>query len=186
MSNRKVVLITGSSSGFGTLIVKSLLKKGYTVAGTMRSLHGKNAATAGSLRDYAQNQPGELILQELDVTDEASVETAVKAVLEQTGRIDVVVNNAGFGASGFTEGFTTAQLHQVMEVNLYGVHRVSRAVLPAMRGQGSGLFINISSIMGRIVIPFAALYTASKFALEGYSESLRYEVSGTGVDVVIV
>lgn len=186
MSGSKVVLITGSSSGFGELFVHQLLEKGHTVLATMRGLAGKNAEKAEKLKKAAEGKPGSLHLFELDVTNETSVESAVRLAVEQAGQIDVVINNAGYGVVGFSETVTTEQLHKVFDVNVYGVHRVTRAVLPTMRRQGKGLIVNVSSIMGRMVIPFAGAYTSTKYALEGMSETLRYELSGTGVDVVIV
>ncbi len=182
----KNVLVTGASTGFGFLITQTLLNKGHTVFATMRGLNGKNADNAQQLKAAAEGTSGTLHLLELDVTNESSVNDAVQKALDATGSIDVVVNNAGFGAGGIVEGFTTDQWHKVFDVNVYGVQRVCKAVLPSMRAKGSGLVINISSVMGRIVIPFAAPYTASKFALEGMTESYRYELSGTGVDFVLI
>lgn len=186
MSNKLSVLITGSSSGFGLLIARTLVDRGYKVIATMRGLEGKNAATAAELRGYADSKAGTLHLLELDVTSDASVDDAFRKALELESHIDVVVNNAGYGVGGLCEGVTTEQFQRQFDVNVFGVQRVSRAVLPSMRKRGKGLLINISSVMGRIVVPFAAPYTATKYALEGLSESYRYELSGTGVDVVIV
>ncbi len=186
MSQDQSVLITGSSSGFGFLMTRTLLENGHTVYASMRNLSGKNSGKADELKEAAQEKSGTLHFVELDVTDDASVEKAVNGILSDGGQIDVVVNNAGYGSGGYTEGFTSDQVHRIFDVNVYGVHRVNRAVLPSMRERGSGLLIHISSVMGRIVLPFAALYTASKYALEGYAESLRYELSGTGVDSVII
>ncbi len=180
--NEQTVLITGSSSGLGNITAKTLLREGATVVATMRDLQTRNADAANDLKAYAEAQPGTLKLVEMNVTDEASVDAAVA----QAGRIDVVINNAGVGGSGFTEAFSVEQLRFTFDVNVLGVQRVMRAVLPAMRGRNSGLIINISSAMGRIVIPFSGAYTASKYALEGLSESYRYELVGSGVDVVIV
>ncbi len=186
MDKKKVVLITGSSSGFGLLTTRTLLEQGYTVIASMRGLDGKNKEHADNLKTFAEGKPGQLHLLELDVTSDSSVETAVKQALEIAGRIDVVINNAGFGVAGFAEATTVPQFQKNFDVNVFGVQRVSRAVLPAMRKQGNGLIINISSIVGRMVMPFAASYVASKYALEGLSESYRYELAGTGVDVAII
>lgn len=180
------VLITGSSSGFGELTARTLLQKGYTVAATFRESESRNALAARRLHNVATETPGTVHIFDLDVTSETSVQKAVNQVLSAMGNIDVVVNNAGFGVAGYMEAVTDAQLLQQFDVNLFGVQRVMRAVLPSMREVRQGLIINISSIMGRIVIPFAAAYTASKYALEGLSESYRYELAGTGVDVVLV
>lgn len=186
MDKTKVVLITGSSSGFGLLTARTLLEQGHTVIASMRGLDAKNKEHADSLRTFAEGKPGTLHLLELDVTSDSSVEAAIKQAYELTAHIDVVVNNAGFGVGGFAETITIPQFQKNFDVNVYGVQRVSRAVLPAMRKQGNGLIINISSIIGRMVMPFAGAYVATKYALEGLSESYRYELAGTGVDVVIV
>lgn len=180
------ILITGASSGFGELTVRALLQKGHTVAATMRESGSRNAPAAKRLRNVAAETPGTVYIFDLDVTSEPSVNQAVDQALSAMGGIDVAVNNAGWGVVGFMETVTDAQLLRQFEVNLFGVQRVMRAVLPSMRQAGKGLVINISSIMGRIVIPFAAAYTASKYALEGLSQSYRYELAGTGVDVVMV
>ena len=180
------VLVTGTSSGFGFLIVRTLLEKGYTVIATMRALKTKNATAAYDLVQVAAETTGQLHLVEMDVADEDSVNSAVDRALDHVQVIDVVVNNAGFGVGGYGETVSDEQFRQLFEVNVFGVQRVIRAVLPSMRENGKGLIINISSIMGRIVIPFALPYTASKYALEGLSESYRYELAGTGVDVVVV
>lgn len=182
----KNILITGASSGFGELIARTLLQKGYTVAATMRHLESKNAAAAGQLQNVADETPGTLHLIDLDVTSDASVISAVDQFVVETGGIDAVVNNAGYGLAGFMEAATDEQVQRQFDVNVFGVQRVMRAVLPYMRRAKKGLVINISSIMGRVVVPFATAYTASKFALEGLSESYRYELAGTGVDVVLV
>ena len=186
MNSSQSVLITGSSSGFGLLTAQLLLEKGFTVIATMRGLDGKNAQHANEIRKYAEGRPGTLYLRELDVTDEASVDQAIQGILDTTEGIDVVVNNAGAGIGGFAEGCTVDQMKRIFDVNLFGVQRVNRAVLPSMREQGSGLLIHISSVMGRIVIPYAAFYTATKFALEGLAENYAYELEGTGVDVSII
>ncbi|CAB5079296.1 3-oxoacyl-[acyl-carrier protein] reductase (EC [Olavius algarvensis associated proteobacterium Delta 3] len=186
MNSPQTVLITGSSSGFGLLTTRLLLEKGFTVIATMRGLEGKNAQQANEIRKFSEERPGVLYLRELDVTDEVSVDQTIQDILDTTEGIDVVVNNAGFGIGGFAEGCTVDQMKRIFDVNLFGVQRVNRAVLPSMREQGSGLLIHRSSVMGRIVIPYAAFYTATKFALEGLTESYSYELEGTGVDVSII
>ena len=182
----KNVLITGTSAGFGDLISRTLVDKGYTVFATMRAPKGRNAERAVSLSAHAESKPGKLFVLELDVTSDDSVKIAVAKAIELGGPLDVVVNNAGIGCGGLAEAFTAEQWQQVFDINVFGVQRVSRAVLPSMRERGTGLLINVSSIMGRVVLPFAAPYTATKFALEGMTEAYRYELSGTGVDVSIV
>lgn len=181
------VLITGASSGFGKLTAETLLDEGYTVFATMREPRDRNAEVAKGLQEHAGGAEGTVHVLELDVTDEHSVVSAVREALDRAGgRLDVAINNAGIGTGGFCEAFTTDQWAKLFDINVLGVHRVTRAVLPAMREAGGGLVVNVSSVMGRVVIPFAAPYTASKFALEGMTESLRYELAPTGVDVVIV
>jgi len=123
---------------------------------------------------------------ELDVSDDASVEAGVKKVLAEAGEIDVLVNNAGIGSAGVTEAFTAEQAKAVFDTNVIGLLRVTRAVLPSMRQKRDGLIINIGSILGRVTFPFLGIYGASKFAVEALTDSLRYEVSQLGVEVVEV
>jgi len=182
----KTILVTGCSSGFGFLIARKLASHGHIVFAVIRGQDGKNAHVAEKLKVQTTETKGHIHVVELDVTETASVNEAVRFALHEAGHIDVAVNNAGYGVGGFAETVTEAQLHQQLNVNVVGVHRIMRAVLPGMRKNESGLIINISSVMGRLVLPFAAAYTASKYALEGLSESYRYEVAGTGVDVVII
>ncbi len=182
----KTVFITGTSTGFGNLLADTLLQNGYTVFATMREPDGRNAAAAQGLRDAARGSEGRLHLFELDVTSDSSVERAMGAALEAEGRVDVVVNNAGYGVGGLCEGFEEEQMQRIFDVNVFGPQRVNRAALPTMRERGEGLLIHVSSMLGRMVLPFCGPYTASKFALEGLAESYRYELAATGVDSVIV
>ncbi|MDX1629084.1 MAG: SDR family NAD(P)-dependent oxidoreductase, partial [Fulvivirga sp.] len=145
----KTILITGTSSGFGKLITQTLLNNGHRVISTMRQPDGKNAAAAEEIRSYGNES--NLLIAELDVTQDTSVNNAVEKAIDQFGTIDVLINNAGIGNGGISEGFTTEQFQKLMDVNVTGVHRVTRAVLPAMRKNEQGLIINISSVMGRIV-----------------------------------
>ncbi len=177
----KVVVITGSSSGFGELTTHSLSKAGYTVYATMRNVAGKNSDKARELGAL----PGVNIV-DLDVTQDSSIHGAIETILAKEGKIDVLVNNAGIGSGGFTEPFSAEEFRRLFDVNVFGVQRLMNAVLPAMRKEGSGLVINVSSVMGRMVIPYAGAYTASKWALEGLSESYKYELAPTGVDIAIV
>ena len=174
------VLITGTSSGFGMLTARTLLTAGHDVAATMRDVTGRNATAASELQEFAAGQPGNLTILEMDVTDEASV----NAACADAGRIDVLVNNAGIGAGGLAEAFTPDQYARIFDINVLGVQRTMRAVLPGMRERRNGLVINISSVMGRIIIPFSGPYTTSKWALEGLTENYRVELMGTGIDVV--
>lgn len=176
----KNVLITGASTGFGRDTAETLARAGHTVFASMRDPGRKNREHAGMLRTQG------IEVVELDVCSDASVDGAVKEVLERAGRIDVLVNNAGFASAGVTEAFTPAQAAAVFDTNVVGVLRASRAVLPAMRKQRDGLIVNIGSILGRVTFPFFGIYGASKFAVEALTESLRYEVSQFGIDVALV
>jgi NAD(P)-dependent dehydrogenase (short-subunit alcohol dehydrogenase family) len=183
MSN---VLITGTSSGFGFLDAKSLLNQGHTVFATMREPETRNAEAAAALRDAAASSKGTLHVLELDVTDDRSVEQAVKQAIELAGHLDVLVNNAGILSGSYAEAFTIEQFRAVFEVNLFGVHRMCRAVLPHMRERKQGLIINMSSSLGRFVLPYAGPSTATKFGLEAYSQTLMMELAPTGVEVAVV
>lgn len=185
MSNSKRVFITGASAGFGHETTKALARKGHTVYATMRGVSGKNADQAQALTSWAKEAGHSVHVLELDVTDEASVSKAVGAAVEKDG-IDVLINNAGIGTWGIDEGYTVEQAQQVFDVNLFGVMRVNRAVVPHLREAGTGLIIYISSGLGRIVFPFMAVYTASKFAIEGFAESTSYELAPLGIQSVIV
>ncbi len=180
------VLMTGSSSGFGFLATEVLCERGHTVFATMREPAGRNAGAADELRARAGEADGDVHVLELDVTDEASVNRAVGRALETAGVLDAAVNNAGIGVGGVAEAFTAEQYAQIFDINVLGVQRVNRAVLPSMRERGAGLLVHVSSIMGRVAIPFAAPYTASKYALEGLAESYRYELKKTGIDVAVI
>jgi NAD(P)-dependent dehydrogenase (short-subunit alcohol dehydrogenase family) len=174
------ILITGTSSGFGKLIAESLLAKGHTVVATMRGVDGKNAAAAAELKAAGAH------IVELDVTDDASVDAGVAAAIKAAGGLDVVVNNAGAGVVGLQEDFTPEDWKKIFNINVFGVQRVNRAALPYLREQGSGLLIHVSSLLGRFVLPFFGPYNASKWALEAMAENYRVELSGFGVDSVIV
>ena len=186
MAGKQVVLITGASTGFGRLIAETLARHGYIVFATMRDPQGKNAKNARELLALAERESLELFTLELDVTSEASVENAVRAAVGQAGRIDVAVNNAGYGLSGLAESVTLAQAQQIMDTNFMGCQRVNRAVLPHMRRQRSGLLMHISSGAGRIVVPAFGFYCASKFAMEALAESYHYELASQGIESVIV
>lgn len=167
----KIILVTGASSGIGRACALALAQQGHRVYGTSRAPHDEDSG---------------FTMLRMDVTDTASVQTAVQTLLDREGRIDVVVNNAGIGYGGAIEDTAIEEAHAIFETNFFGVLRVCRAVLPTMRVQGSGTIINISSIGGLISLPFQSLYSASKYALEGMSESLRMEVKRFGVHVVLV
>ena len=167
-----MAIVTGASAGIGGATARALQAAGYRVFGTYRKPSGTRA-------------PGIEYLT-CDVTSDDSVQAAVGEVLSQAGRIDLLVNNAGVGLVGGAEESSLEQAKSLFDVNLFGVIRMTKAVLPAMRKQGAGRIVNISSVMGLIPAPFMALYAASKHALEGYSESLDHEVRSSGVRVVLV
>jgi len=179
--NAKSVVITGASSGFGEGAVKSFADKGYRVWGTMRDAEGRNAGKKTALEAYSAR----VSVIDMDVTEDGSVAAGFARILND-GPVDVLINNAGIMFLGITEAFSVAQAHEQMNANYYGAIRTMQAVLPAMRKAGTGLIINCSSLVGRISPPFFGTYAATKHALEGYSQCLRYEVAPFGVDIAIV
>jgi NAD(P)-dependent dehydrogenase (short-subunit alcohol dehydrogenase family) len=180
------ILVTGASSGFGALTVRTLARQGHTVFAGMRQPTGHNAPAARELTTLAARAGLAVHVLELDVTHEAGVESAVHQVVQAAGRLDVVVNNAGVLYTGPLEAFTLDQVYAQFDVNVFGVLRVNRAALPYMRAQRAGLLVQVGSITGRIAFPFAGLYAASKFALEGLTEAARLELADAGIDVAIV
>jgi len=160
----------------------------YTVSGTrpMRAMAGKNAPAADELRALSRRDRLSLHVVDMDVNDDASVDQAIESILGMMGRLDVVVNNAGVAYWGPLEAFTLDQARDQFDTNVFGVLRVNRAVLSHMRRQGSGLLVQIGSISGRVVVPFSGLYTATKFALEGLTESYRDELAPFGIDAAII
>jgi NAD(P)-dependent dehydrogenase (short-subunit alcohol dehydrogenase family) len=186
MNSKQVVLITGSSTGFGRLFTETLARKGHTVFATMRDHGGRNAKNASEIRALAEKDSLPIHVLELDVTNDASVERAVDAAVAKAGRIDVAINNAGYYLSGLEEAVTTEQVQRLMDTNFLGPVRVNRAVLPHMRRQRSGVLMHISSGAGRLVLPSAGFYCASKFALEALAEAYSYELASQGIESVIV
>jgi NAD(P)-dependent dehydrogenase (short-subunit alcohol dehydrogenase family) len=186
MDSKQVIFITGASTGFGRLIAETLARHGRTVFATMRDPQGKNAKNAADLLDLAKRESLPIFTLECDVTSDASVESAVRAAIAQSGRIDVAINNAGYALIGLAEEVTTQQAQQIMDTNFMGCVRVNRAVLPHMRRQRQGLLMHISSGAGRVVIPAFSLYTASKFAMEALAETYAYELASQGIESVVV
>lgn len=172
LADGNVVLITGASMGLGHAMAELLAGDGWTVFGTSRE--PENYSTHG----------WEMI--ELDVTDDASVRQCVEGVMDRAGRIDALVNNAGYGLRAFAEEATLEEVRAQFETNYFGVHRMNRAVLPIMRGQSHGRIVNISSLSGLIGTPPSGHYCATKHALEGYSQAMRFEVAQFGVHVSLV
>jgi len=173
---KKTVLITGASSGFGKEAAKLFHTNNWNVIATMRSPEKETELT--TLND--------IFITKLDVTDKLSIQKAVAAGIEKFGKIDALVNNAGYGAMGALEASTEEQVKQQFDVNLFGLIEVTKAVLPGMREQKSGTIINISSVGGRVTFPFCSLYHATKFAVEGLTESMQYELNPLGINLKIV
>ena len=172
-TNRPVALVTGASSGIGRAAARALAEAGFEVVGTSRNTAKVTPANGVRFLD-------------LDVASDASVHAVVGQVIERFGRIDVLVNNAGVGSAGAAEESSVAQDQRVFDVNVFGVIRMTKAVLPHMRARGSGRIINISSVLGFLPAPYAASYAATKHAIEGYSESVDHEVREYGVRVLLV
>ncbi|MFI1017118.1 oxidoreductase [Streptomyces sp. NPDC020965] len=174
MSDR-VALVTGASSGIGAATALGLVELGFTVYGAARRVERMGHLAERGVRTIA-----------LDVTDERSVRDAVDRIVADTGRIDVLVNNAGYGSYGAVEDVPMDEARRQFEVNVFGAARLIQLVLPVMRSRGAGRVINVSSVGGKIYTPLGAWYHATKFALEGFSDALRLEVEPFGVDVVVI
>jgi NAD(P)-dependent dehydrogenase (short-subunit alcohol dehydrogenase family) len=177
---QRTAVVTGASSGFGRLTAQTLATDGWRVYATMRNVATTNAAAAAGLKKAG------ISVVELDVTSDASVDAAAKTILSEAGAVDVLVNNAGTGFFGIEEAFTPAAAEQQFATNVIGPLRVNRAFLPSMRERRNGLVVYVSSGVGRMIIPFAGIYTASKWALEALAETASYELAPFGVDVAIV
>ena len=180
-ASSKVVVITGCSSGFGEGAVKAFADRGYRVWGTLRDGQGRNAAKKAALEAYSNR----VSVIDMDVTVDDAVTAAFARILME-GPVDVLINNAGVMYLGITEAFSIAQAREQMETNYFGAIRAMQAVLPAMRAARSGLIINTSSLVGQISPPFFSTYSATKHALECYTQGLRYELAPLGIDVALV
>jgi NAD(P)-dependent dehydrogenase (short-subunit alcohol dehydrogenase family) len=179
--SKKVVLITGTNSGFGWLIAHSVAALGHKVYATMRETNGKNVDKAKALA-----QVENVTVLDVTLTDDTSIHKAIDTILAAEGSIDVLVNNAGIAMFGVAESATPEDVQRMFDVNVIAPWRLMKLVLPAMRRKSEGLVINVSSGWGRFAAPFSAVYAASKFALEGLSEGLHYELRPLGVDVAII
>jgi NAD(P)-dependent dehydrogenase (short-subunit alcohol dehydrogenase family) len=181
--SRKIAVLTGTSSGIGLLCALQLARNDYQVIATMRDL-----ARRQRLEDAARSAgvEGLISIQRLDITEFAAIPQSVADILKQHERIDVLVNNAGFAMSGFAEDLQIEEIRAQLETNFFGHVALTKAVLPAMRAQGAGHIIMISSVSGLVAQPVVSSYSASKFALEGWSEALRIETRSLGIRVVLV
>lgn len=178
-NDTKVVLVTGASSGLGLATAANLYEKGFTVYAGARSFKSEST-------EQSQGNNGVLHKVYLDVTDEQSIENLVRDIIGREGRIDVLVNCAAILVLGSVEEIAMEEFQKVLDTNLYGTIRMCRAVLPYMRERKKGLIINFSSGAGLVGLPFQSAYSSSKFAIEGFSEVLRWEVKNFGIDVVAV
>jgi NAD(P)-dependent dehydrogenase (short-subunit alcohol dehydrogenase family) len=186
MSTQQVVLVTGASTGFGRLFTETLARKGHTVFATMRDPKGKNAKNAAEIEALAKKESLAVHILDLDVTKDGSVDKAVAALIDKAGRLDVVINNAGFVVTGLMETITIEDAQRQFDTNFFGCVRVNRAALPHMRKQKSGLLLHISSGAGRLVFPSFGYYCASKFALEAFSEAYNYELGPQGIQSISI
>jgi NAD(P)-dependent dehydrogenase (short-subunit alcohol dehydrogenase family) len=180
MKTSKNVLITGAAGGFGTVIIEALLTAGYTITGALRDVSGRNKQAAETLEKKG------VFIVEIDVTSDESVAEGVNKAAAQMGSIDILINNAGLGAGGIQEGFTADDWKKVFDVNVFGVQRMTRAVLPFMKQQQQGLLMLISSLSARLSVPFQGPYSPSKWAAEALAESYRMEVSNLGIESCII
>ena len=178
---QKVAVVTGSSSGIGFETSLALSREGYFTYATMR-----NMKKADAIKKIAKDEGLDLKVIELDVDNEKSVENAIKIIIDEKQRIDVLINNAGWGIWGTAEDVSIEEFREQFETNFFSVVRIIQKVAPVMRKQGMGSIVNISSIAGRIGFPVSTAYISSKFALEGLSESLRFELGQFGVNVIII
>lgn len=180
-SKPKVILISGTSSGFGALFAVRLAKLGHIVYASMRDLNKKSA-----LEQLASKRGVSLHICAMDVTVPETIDLLVTTIIQKHGRLDVVINNAGVALGGFFEDLDIEQMRTVMEINFWGAVNVNQRAVPQMRAQKNGMIINISSIAGQTASPALSAYHASKWALEGYSEGLYYELKRYGVHIVLV
>jgi NAD(P)-dependent dehydrogenase (short-subunit alcohol dehydrogenase family) len=180
-SNQKVAVVTGSSTGIGYETSLILARNGFLTYATMRNLNKSESIESITTKE---NLP--INIKQLDVTDDTSVKNAVEAISSETGRIDLLVNNAGYGLNGAFEDLAMDEIKAQYETNLFGLIRTTQAVLPIMRRRKSGTIINISSGVGRFGLPGSSAYVSTKFAVEGLSESMSYELEPFGIKVVIV
>jgi NAD(P)-dependent dehydrogenase (short-subunit alcohol dehydrogenase family) len=181
--NNKTAIVTGTSSGFGLSTSIELARKGFTVIAAMRNRHKSSGLLEEARKHGVQSR---IIVFELDVTDENSILAFQTRVLDEFGKVDVLINNAGYAGAGFVEEISMDEYRRQFETNVFGVIAVTKAFLPVMRKNRHGCIINVSSISGKVAFPGLSPYIASKHALEGWSESLRLEMQPFGVKVVLI
>ena len=180
-SKQKVAIVTGSSSGIGHEISLILARNGFPTYATMRNLQ-----KGSDLKSIAEDEKLPLHFAQLDVTDENSVKKAIQTIHDEAGRIDILVNNAGYGLTGAFEDLSLDEIKTQYETNVFGLIRTTQSVLPIMRKQRSGLIVNISSGAGRFGFPTGSAYVSTKFAVEGLTESMSYELEPFGIKVILI
>ncbi len=185
-SKNKTVVITGSSSGFGYLTTLTLARKGYNVWATMRNSETKNSLKKEELLSIAKKENLKISVIDMNVNSDESVSNAIQSIVNVDGRIDYLINNAGYMFVGITEAYSIQQAKDQFETNFFGILRTTKAVAPFMRSQKEGLIINVTSLAGRLTFPYFGIYCASKHAVEAYSQAMRYELAPFGVEVSIV
>jgi NAD(P)-dependent dehydrogenase (short-subunit alcohol dehydrogenase family) len=181
MKSERTVLVTGCSSGIGLATCHVLSRNNFRTYGTVRNL-----SKAKKIQDLINRESLPLKILHLDVTDNQSIKLAIKRILSDTGRIDVLINNAGYGMFGPIEEITTQEFKKQFETNFFGTIRVIKAIVPIMRKQGNGIIVNISSMVGRFGVPLNSAYVSSKFAVEGLSETIAFELEEFGIRVIII
>jgi NAD(P)-dependent dehydrogenase (short-subunit alcohol dehydrogenase family) len=180
------IIVTGAPSGLGKAVTETLLRQGQQLFAGIRDVEGRNAGTVRGLEDLARILPGKLTVLEVDVACGSQREAFIEAVLDHTGNIDVLINNAGVMYSGITEAFSTEQFRRQLEINTIGPFHLDQLVVPGMRRRNQGLIIHVTSIGGGLNFPFFTMYSATKAALESIAEGLRHEVAGFGIESIVV
>lgn len=181
MKSKRTVLVTGCSSGIGLATCHVLSRNNFMTYGTVRNL-----SKAKNIQDLMNRENLSLKILRLDVNDNQSIKLAIKKILNDTGRIDVLINNAGYGMFGPIEEITTQEIKKQFETNFFGAIRLIKAIVPIMRKQGKGTIVNISSMVGRFGVPLNSAYVSSKFAVEGLSESISFELEEFGIRVIVI
>ena len=181
MKSKRTVLVTGCSSGIGLATCHVLSRNNFMTYGTVRNL-----SKAKKIQDLMNRENLSLKILRLDVNDNQSIKLAVKKILTDTGSIDVLINNAGYGMFGPVEEITTQEVKKQFETNFFGTIRLIKAIVPIMRKQGNGTIVNISSMVGRFAVPLNSAYVSSKFAVEGLSESISFELEEFGIRVIVI